>query len=514
MQRPTSEMSEGSGATRRLGRVDQPTAPNVGYMRRAKIVCTMGPSTDGRLMEFVSAGMDVARFNLSHGTYDDHERIYTEVRAAGDKIGRAVGVLVDLQGPKIRLGRFADGPVELVAGAPFTITTTDVPGDVHRCSTTYKGLPHDTMAGDVILVDDGKVVLRVIESRDTEVLTTVEIGGVVSNNKGLNLPGISVSVPALSEKDEQDLRWALHLTADMVALSFVRSAKDIEDVHRVMEEEGVRVPVIAKIEKPQAVDNLDEIVSAADGIMVARGDLGVELPLELVPMVQKRAVTLARRQAKPVIVATQVLESMIQLPRPTRAEASDCANAVLDGADAIMLSGETSVGKYALECVRTMSRIIEATENEGLDRIPPLGTRPSTRGGAVTYAAAQTGDLLGVKYLVTFTQTGDSARRMSRLRSKIPLLAFTPVPAVRSQLALVWGVETFLTPFLQHTDDMFRQCDETLLSAGRCQPGDLVVIVAGSPPGVPGTLNAMKVHKIGDAISGLTPAYGQPTISS
>jgi pyruvate kinase len=293
----------------------------------------------------------------------------------------------------------------------------------------------------------------------------------------------------------------------MIALSFVRSAADVDDVHKIMDEAGIRLPVIAKIEKPQAVDNLEEIVRAFDGIMVARGDLGVELPLEEVPMVQKRAVELARRAAKPVIVATQVLDSMMTMPRPTRAEASDCANAVLDGADAIMLSGETSVGRYALEAVHTMARIIEFTEDRGLDRIAPLGTRPSTKGGAVTYAAATVGDLLDVKFLVAFTQSGDSAKRMSRLRSRIPLLAFTPDPAVRSQLALSWGVETFLTETVDHTDEMVKQVDESLLSIGRCEPGDLVVIVAGSPPGLPGSLNAMRVHRMGDAVSGRAPAY-------
>jgi pyruvate kinase len=476
-------------------------------MRRAKMVCTMGPSTSGRLHEFVAAGMDLARLNLSHGSYEDHEKTYAEIREASDASGRAVGVLVDLQGPKIRLGRFANGPVELVAGATFTITTDPAAGDVHRASTTYSGLPGDVAPGDAILVDDGKIGLRVLKVDGNEVVTHVEIGGVVSNNKGMNLPGVAVSVPALSEKDEADLRWALRLRADMIALSFVRSARDIDDVRRIMSAEGVRLPVIAKIEKPQAIDNLDEIVRTADGIMVARGDLGVEMPLEDVPIVQKQAVSLARRLAKPVIVATQVLESMISLPRPTRAEASDCANAVLDGADAIMLSGETSVGKYALEAVQTMARIIASTEDHGLERIPPLGTMPSTTGGAVTFAAATVGRLLGVKYLVTFTQSGDSARRMARLRSEIPLLAFTPDPAVRSQLALVWGVETFLTEMVEHTDEMVMLVDQTLMAVGRCLEGDLVVIAAGSPPGIPGSLNAMRVHRIGDAVNGVAPAY-------
>ncbi|MBI4942205.1 MAG: pyruvate kinase [Actinobacteria bacterium] len=468
-------------------------------MRRAKIVCTLGPSVDGRVAEFVRAGMDVARLNLSHGSYEEHQKRYDEVRAASDETHRAVGVLVDLQGPKIRLGRFADGPHDLPEGHVLTITTEDVPGDRNLVGTTYKGLPGDVSAGDIILVDDGKVALRVTSVDGPRVVTTVEIGGTVSNNKGLNLPGVAVSVPAMSDKDEADLRWALSIGADMIALSFVRSAADIEVVHKIMDEVGHRLPVIAKVEKPQAVDNLEEIVRAFDGIMVARGDLGVELPLEQVPMVQKRAVELARRAAKPVIVATQVLDSMISLPRPTRAEASDCANAVLDGADAIMLSGETSVGKYALEAVQTMARIITVTEEQGLDRISPLGTRPSTKGGAVTYAAATVGELLDVAFLCAFTTSGDSAKRMARLRSRIPLLAFTPRPEVRSQLALTWGVETFLVDEVAHTDDMVGQVDEALLTSGRGRLGDQVVIVAGSPPGVPGSLNTLRVHGIGNA---------------
>src|SRR5690349_10238905 len=358
-------------------------------MRRAKMVCTMGPSTIGRLSEFVEAGMDIARLNLSHGSYEDHEKVYTEIRAAGDASGRAVGALVDLQGPKIRLGRFADGPVELVTGASFTITTDPAPGDVNRASTTYSGLPGDVNPGDVILVDDGKVGLRVTAVNGNDVVTVVETGGVVSNNKGLNLPGVAMSVPALSEKDKADLRWGLRLGADMIALSFVRSASDVEDVRQIMAEEGIRRPVISKIEKPQAIDNLDEIVRASDGIMVARGDLGVELPLEDVPIVQKQAVELCRRLAKPVIVATQMLESMIENPVPTRAETSDVANAVLDGADAVMLSGETSVGKYPVVVVQTMGRIVASTEDHGLERILPLTTKPRTQGGAITLAAVE-----------------------------------------------------------------------------------------------------------------------------
>src|SRR5919107_1442119 len=421
-------------------------------MRRAKIVCTLGPatSTPEAIRGLVDAGMDVARLNLSHGSYADHEKVYAMVRQASDESGRSVAVLVDLQGPKIRLGNFASGPVDLAA------------------------------------VDGPRVVTRVIE------------GGVVSNHKGLNLPGVAMSVPALSEKDAEDLRWGLKLRADWIALSFVRSGADVDLVRTIMDEEGVRLPVIAKIEKPQAVENLPDIVRAFDGIMVARGDLGVELPLEQVPLVQKRAVELSRRNAKPVIVATQVLESMIENSRPTRAEASDAANAVLDGADALMLSGETSVGKHAVSAVRTMARIIENTEEHGLERITPLGTTPRTRSGAITAAAARVGEQLDVKMLVTFTQGGDSARRMSRLRSKIPLIAFTPEPVVRSQLSLTWGIETFLAPYVTHTDDMVRQVDTLLVEEHRLERGDTVVIVAGAPPGVPGTTNALRVHRIGD----------------
>jgi len=468
-------------------------------MRRAKIVCTIGPVTESReqIQALVDAGMDVARINRSHGDQEAHELVYRNVRAAAQASGRAVAVLVDLQGPKIRLGTFVGGKVELTEGDTFTITTDDVPGTKERASTTYQGLPGDAKVGDQILIDDGRVGVRIVAVEGNDVVTKVELAGPVSNNKGLNLPGIAVSVPAMSDKDEVDLRWALRLGADIIALSFVRSAKDYDDVARIMAQEGRIVPVMAKIEKPQAVENLAEIVDAFDGIMVARGDLGVEMPLEMVPLVQKRAVELARRNAKPAIVATQVLESMISAPRPTRAEASDCANAILDGADAVMLSGETSIGEYPIEAVRTMARIIENTEELGRERMAPLGTTPYTRGGAITRAAAEIGDTLGVKYLVTFTQSGDSARRMSRLRSQIPLLAFTPVPKVRTELALSWGVQTYEVPQVEHSDAMVRQVDGMLREAGLATEGDLVVIVSGAPVGISGTTNSILVHKIG-----------------
>ncbi|WP_433888785.1 pyruvate kinase [Streptomyces sp. CA-111067] len=472
-------------------------------MRRAKIVCTLGPATDSydQIKALVEAGMDVARLNLSHGTYAEHEDRYRRVRKAADETGRSVGILVDLQGPKIRLGRFAEGPVLLERGDEFTITVDDIQGDQQICGTTYKGLAADVARGERILVDDGRVTLEVTDVEGPRVHTMVIEGGMISDHKGLNLPGVAVSVPALSDKDIRDLRWGLRIGADVIALSFVRSGRDMEDVLRIMGEEGRRVPVIAKVEKPQAVDNLADIVDAFDGIMVARGDLGVEMPLEAVPLVQKRAVKLAKRNAKPVIVATQMLDSMIDNSRPTRAEASDVANAVLDGTDAVMLSGETSVGKYPIETVKTMARIVRAAEDAVLATgLPPLddGNKPRTQGGAVARAAAEMGDFLGARFLVAFTQSGDTVRRLSRYRSPIPLLAFTPEPATRSQLNLTWGVEAFLGPMVQTTDEMVQQVDEHLLRIGRCKKGDVVVITAGSPPGVPGTTNMVRVHHIGE----------------
>ncbi len=478
-------------------------------MRRAKIVCTLGPAVESpeKIRELIGAGMNMARLNLSHGSYDEHQGRLDRVRAAASELGRPVAILVDLQGPKIRLARFENGPHELARGDIFTITTDDVPGTKERVGTTYKGLPGDCKVGDRILIDDGKVTVEVIEVKGNEVITKCIQPGAVSNNKGINLPGVAVSVPAMSEKDEEDLRWGLRAGADFIALSFVRSAADIKDVHAVMDEVGIRVPVIAKIEKPQAVANLVEIVDAFDGIMVARGDLGVELPIEDVPMVQKRCVELARDAAKPVIVATQMLDSMITNSSPTRAEATDCANAVLDGADALMLSGETSVGAFAIDAVKTMARIIEKTEELGLERIRPLMNAPRTKGGAITKAASEVGAIVGAKFLVTFTQSGDSARRICRLRSAIPILAITPEIGTYNRLALSWGVEPMVTPMVKHTDEMVLQADRMLLDSKRAHEGELVMIVAGSPPGIPGSTNAMRVHKVGDAVNGVAAAY-------
>ncbi|MCE5291293.1 MAG: pyruvate kinase [Nocardiaceae bacterium] len=467
--------------------------------RRTKIVCTLGPATasEDKIRELIVSGMDVARLNFSHGSHADHEKVYHHVRKASDDVGKAVGILADLQGPKIRLGRFVTGATLWAEGQEVRITVDDCDGTHDRVSTTYKNLAVDAQPGDRLLIDDGKVGLTVARVDGNDVVCKVVEGGRVSNNKGISLPGMNVSVPALSAKDIADLEFALGLGVDFVALSFVRSPSDVELVHDVMDRVGRRVPVIAKLEKPEAVANLESVVLAFDAIMIARGDLGVEYPLEQVPLVQKRAVQIARENAKPVIVATQMLESMIENSRPTRAEASDVANAVLDGADAVMLSGETSVGKYAIEAVRTMAKIASAVETTP-NHVPPLIHVPRTKRGVISYAARDIGERLNARALVAFTQSGDTVRRLARLHSHIPLLAFTPTQAVRSQLALSWGTETFLVPWVETTDAMIRQVDASLLGLDRFHKGDVVVIVAGSPPGTVGSTNMIHVHRIGE----------------
>ena len=471
--------------------------------RRAKIVCTLGPATSSQeqITALIGAGLDVARLNLSHGNHDDHLQRYRCVRAGSDTTGRSVGVLADLPGPKIRLATFPGGSVWLKAGDEFVITTEDIPGTDREAATTYQGLADDVRAGDRILIDDGNVQLDVLGVTGQRVRTRVVVGGKISDHKGINLPGVAVSAPALTEKDVADMRWALSLGVDVIALSFVRAPDDASLARKVMSEVGRHVPLIAKIEKPEAVSVLPDIVEAFDGIMVARGDLGVELALEQVPAVQQRAITHARERARPVIVATQMLESMISAPRPTRAEVSDVAGAVVEGADAVMLSAETSVGAYPVETVTTMARIIVAAEESSLRAESSLARVPTTTGGAIARAAAEVGAIVGAKALVAFTLTGETARRLARYRSPIPLLAFTTKPATRSQLALTWGVETFIVPTVDHTDDMVHEVDSALVKLGRCAIGDKIVIVAGSPPGSPGKTNALRVHRIGDAIN-------------
>jgi len=467
--------------------------------RRAKIVCTLGPATSSpsRVRELVAAGMDVARLNLSHGTHEEHAAVYREVRAASDASGRAVAILLDLQGPKIRLGEFEDGGVTLRPGDTFTLTTEPgIEGDASLACTTYAALAKDVSTGATVLIDDGRVRLRVEDTDGVRVRTTVLEGGRISDHKGINLPGVRVSAPCLTEKDREDLRFGLGLQVDLVALSFVRHPSDVAEVHAVMDEEGTRLPVIAKIEKPEAVDRLGPIVRAFDGLMVARGDLGVETPLEEVPLVQKRCVRLAREHGKPVIVATQMLDSMIHHSHPTRAEASDVANAVLDGADALMLSGETSVGEHPVAAVETMARIIAAAEPQW-HALSHLRRRPETRPEAIALNAVRIAEDLHAVALVAFTESGATARHVAAHRHPIPLLAFTSRPEVRSRLALLWGTETFVVPRLRTTDEMVAQVDRAMLELGRGQVGDFVVVVAGTPPGTEGSTNTLRVHKLG-----------------
>lgn len=467
-------------------------------MRRAKIVCTIGPATDSAeaIVDLVNAGMNVARLNMSHGDHLLHAERVRWIRDAARIAGRPVGILADLQGPKIRLGNFVDGEAFLNPGDRFVITTDDVLGTAERAGTTLNTLTADVTPGDQILINDGAIELKAIEVTETDVITEVIVGGRVSDHKGINLPGVPVSVPALSEKDERDLRWALRHGVDMVALSFVRNAADIVPVHQVMDEEDRHVPVIAKLEKPQAIENLDSIIDTFDAFMVARGDLGVELPLEEVPGVQKRIIDAARTWAKPVIVATQMLESMITAHRPTRAEASDVANAILDGADAVMLSGETAVGEYAIQAVEVMSRIITRTEAEGLDKIRGLAWDPHTVSGVISKAAVEVAERVEAKYLAAFTISGDTPHRLARLRSEVPIMAFTPLPKTAQELTLCWGVQSYVTPEYTNTDAMVKSVQDALAATGFMATGDRVVVVSGNPGRHMHKTNALRIYEM------------------
>jgi pyruvate kinase len=472
--------------------------------RRTKIVATLGPatSTPEKIQSLVLAGMDVARLNLSHGSHDEHREAYAAIRRASDDTGRAVGVLLDLQGPKIRLGEFAGGRAELEPGATFTITTKADEakhGDARLAATTYPDLARDVRPGDALLIDDGLIRLEVVESDGVRVRTRVVEGGPVKDHKGINLPGAAVSAPALSEKDRADLEFGLSLRVDMVALSFVRRPEDVTMARQFMLERGAELPIVVKLEKPEAVLRLKEILEVADALMVARGDLGVEMPLERVPVVQKQAIQMARRMGKPTIVATQMLESMIEHSRPTRAEASDVANAILDGTDAVMLSGETSVGLYPVEAVTVMERIVREAEAAKLetvrDRRSPTAT---TKQEAIAEAACRAAVELDAAAIAVFTQTGMAVKYVAKYRPNVPLYAFTTEQVVRSQLALVWGAETFIVPAVDHTDDMVQQVERAMLDLGRARDGDLVIVVAGTPPGRRGTTNMLKIHRLGD----------------
>jgi pyruvate kinase len=470
-------------------------------MRRAKIVCTLGPAsaTPERIGELIDGGMDVARLNFSHGSHDDHARTLAIVRAEAEKRGRAVAALLDLQGPKIRVGKIEGGQALLEPGKELVITTdSSVIGDAHRVSTTYTELPRDVRPGDQILLDDGYIALGVTAVFDHEVKTVVVSGGVLKNNKGINLPGVDVSAPAVGPKDKADIAWGLAHNVDYVALSFVRRAEDVEIAKALLTADRVRIPVIAKIEKPQAVDRLDEIIEASDGIMVARGDLGVEMGPEKVPLIQKRIIERTNGRGKIVITATQMLESMITQPRPTRAEASDVANAVLDGTDALMLSGETASGAHPVEAVRTMARIIGEIEASAYYRqnidLPQIELTVSAN--AIARAAVMAARTLKVRTIAVVTESGGAARLISDYRPEAAIVALTTDEVTFRRLALYWGVTPVMIAPSVTTDEMTDQVEAVLASRGLSRSGESVVITMGVPVGSGASTNLLKVHVI------------------
>ena len=472
---------------------------------RTKILCTLGPASDspGIIRELIDAGMDCARLNFSHGDYEEHARVIEMVRSASDELGVAVAILQDLQGPKIRIGRIEGGLVDLGEGETVRIiNNNENPGTRELLTTTYRELPHDVGAGDLILLDDGRLVLEVEEIENENVVRSrVLEGGVLRERKGINLPGVMVSTPALTDKDREDLRFGCRHGVDFVALSFVRRGEDIDSLKEEIQAAGGGPQVIAKLEKPQAVENLDEILERAEGVMIARGDLGVELPPERVPILQKEIILRANQAKRIVIVATQMLESMTTSLRPTRAEASDVANAIFDGADAVMLSAETATGDHPVAAVEMMERITVAAEIE-MERNPwkPFHgvARVTDFADAVCDAATLVAAEVGARYIVAFTQSGSTAQLLSKYRPPAPLLAFTPYESVRNRLALSWGVNPMVMDIPVTIDRLITDLDKLLMDEKLVEAGDIVVLVCGAPLDVGGRTNLMKIHRVGD----------------
>jgi pyruvate kinase len=480
-------------------------------MRRTKIVATVGPASRSpqTLERLIQAGVNVFRLNFSHGTHEEHLAVVRAVRDISARLHRPVAVLQDLSGPKIRTGKVKDGQVELVRGARLAITTdTSVEGTAELISTTYEPLPRDVKAGDQVLLDDGNLELRVVGVSGGRVECEVVDGGTLRSSKGMNLPGVALSTPALTEKDRRDLLFGIQHQVDYVAMSFVRRAEDVLEAKELIRSMGEATPVISKIEKPQAVDNLEAILAASDGVMVARGDLGVELGTEDVPIVQKRIIALANAAGKVVITATQMLESMIDNPRPTRAEASDVANAILDGTDAVMLSGESAVGKFPVETVETMARIADYTEEHGMGSIHPRraeGRRsdlapalagpgtPVTR--SLTRVATSVAEELGCKLILAFTESGVTARLVAAHRPRVPVVAVTHEDRVYRRLALWWGIVPIKSEFVENTDDLLAEGVERLKARGFVQKGDTILMLSGHSIAAAAT-NMLRVHTV------------------
>jgi pyruvate kinase len=469
-------------------------------MRRTKIVCTIGPVTDSEdaLKRLIEAGMNVARLNFSHGSHVEHLQTLNRIRKVAEQLGEPIAVLQDLAGPKLRVGKFKKGSADLKSGQPFTLTINDVAGDESRVSVTFPELTNDVKPGDRILLADGSIELVAEKVDANNVVCKVKVGGVLSSHKGVNLPGISLSVEAFTEKDRADLEFGLEHSVDYVAMSFVRRKEDILHVLEIMESKNQRIPIIAKIEKHEALENINEIIEIADGIMVARGDLAVETALERVPLAQKMLIKLCNEASKPVITATQMLKSMVDSPRPTRAEANDVANAVLDGTDAVMLSEETTVGNYPTEAVQTMTNIIEVTESSEVAQLrrQRLDREVSTIAQAVSHASYQMARDLNAAVIITPTQSGGTPRMVSSFRPRQPIVALSPIPEVVRRLSLVWGVYPIVSGVYQNTDEMMEEALDKVRKSDLAKIGDKVVITAGVPVGVAGTTNLIKAETI------------------
>ena len=474
-------------------------------MRKTKIVCTLGPATDsdGVLREMLESGMNVARFNFSHGSHEEHKRRLDALKALREELGLPVAAMLDTKGPEVRLRSFADGAVALKTGGEFTLTTRDVAGDERICSVTYADLPGDVKPGNTILLDDGLVRLTVLETTSTDIRCRVENDGVMKNNKGVNVPGIRLSMPYMSQRDREDILFGVEQGFDFIAASFVRTAADVREIRRLLDEAGSSIQIIAKIENQEGVSNLTEILSVADGIMVARGDMGVEIDFTEIPIIQKDMIAQCMDAGKPVITATQMLDSMVENPRPTRAEITDVANAIYDGTSAIMLSGETAAGKYPVDAVKTMDAIARRTEADinYAKRMRNLtGSARLSIAAATAHAACTTALDIGADAIITVSQSGATARLVSRFRPGSTVVACLLSEQVRRQMALYWGVVPLLMPYAQNTDQLIDFAVRAAEEAGLVKQGDLTVNTAGVPVGVSGTTNMIKVHLIGGAL--------------